>query len=101
MRVHPLPAAGPGDPQLPDVQGPGGLRRRDLRVAGGDRPGWVPGGGRTPVVGESVYCLAGDGVVASLHGKTGDGSRLLQIRLSDPKAPPFYAAASNVLVAPR
>jgi len=37
--------------------------------------------------------------VLSVHGKTGDGSRLLQIRLGD-GTPPFFAAASNVLVMP-
>jgi hypothetical protein len=36
----------------------------------------------------------------ALLGKTGDGSRLLEIRLGDVQAKPFFAAASNVLVAP-
>jgi hypothetical protein len=47
-----------------------------------------------------VYCAGGPGEVVSVHGKTGDGSRLLQIRLEDEAARPFFAAASNVLVAP-
>ena len=76
------------------------LREADFRVSPEDRPGWIRASERTPTVGEAVYCAAGEGAVASLHGKTGDGSRLLQIRLTDDKAPPFFAAASNVLVQP-
>ena len=43
---------------------------------------------------------AATGVVTAVLGKTGDGSRLLEIKLTDPAARPFFAAASNVLVAP-
>jgi hypothetical protein len=64
------------------------------------RPGWITGAERTPVVGEEVFCAAGPGEVAAVLGKTGDGSRLVEIRLPDPKAKPFFAAASNVLVTP-
>jgi hypothetical protein len=38
--------------------------------------------------------------VVRILGKTGDGSRLLELRLLEKDAPPFYAAASNVLVMP-
>ena len=73
----------------------------DLFVNGDDRPGWVTAHERVPTVGEEVYCAGGAGELAAVLGKTGDGSRLLEIRLSaDPKAKPFFAAASNVLVAP-
>jgi hypothetical protein len=75
-------------------------RSSDFRVVPEDRPGWVRGSERTPVIGETVYCAGGEGTMTALHGKTGDGSRLLQIRLSDEKAPPYFAAASNVLVSP-
>lgn len=64
------------------------------------RPGWRTGADRIPQVGEEVYCAGGPGEVIRVHGKTGDGSRLLELRLPDPKAKPFFAAASNVLVAP-
>lgn len=77
-----------------------GLRAEVFQVNPEDRPGWVAGSVRTPTVGEEVYCAGGAGTVASLHGKTGDGSRLLQIRLADEKASPYFAAATNVLVAP-
>jgi hypothetical protein len=64
------------------------------------RPGWVSGADRVPEVGEAVFCAAGEGEVIRVHGKTGDGSRLLELRLPDPKSKPFFAAASNVLVTP-
>jgi hypothetical protein len=76
------------------------LRAEEFRVSPEDRPGWVFGSVRTPEVGQEVYCAGGPGEVVSVHGKTGDGSRLLQIRLEDESARPFFAAASNVLVAP-
>jgi hypothetical protein len=76
------------------------LRGNDFRVVPEHRPGWVRGNERMPEIGEAVYCAGGEGTMTALHGKTGDGSRLLQIRLADGKAPPFFAAASNVLVCP-
>lgn len=76
------------------------MRAEEFLVVPEDRPGWVRGSDRTPLVGEDVYCAGGEGSIASVHGKTGDGSRLLQIRLSDDAAPPFFAAASNVLISP-
>ncbi len=76
------------------------IRPEDLHVAGNDRPDWVAGTLRMPGIGEEVLCAGGPGVVSAVLGKTGDGSRLLEIRLADPAARPFFAAASNVLVAP-
>ena len=76
------------------------MRAEEFRVDPEDRPGWVRGSDHIPAVGQEVYCAGGPGSVASVHGKTGDGSRLLQIRLSDETAPPFFAAASNVLISP-
>lgn len=75
------------------------LRGKDFQVCPEHRPGWIRGSERALVEGEAVYCAAGEGVVLSLHGRTSDGSRLLQIRLVD-EAPPFFAAASNVMVKP-
>ena len=72
----------------------------NLHVNGTDRPGWLPGTERMPRVGEEVYCAGGACTVETVLGKTGDGSRLLQIRLESPGAKPFFAAASNVLIAP-
>lgn len=77
------------------------VRLEDLHVTPELRPGWVTGAERRPNVGEEVMCAAGQGVVVAVRGKTGDGTPLVQIRLlSDEKAPAFYAAASNVLLAP-
>jgi hypothetical protein len=76
------------------------MRNSDYRVRPEHRPGWPSGSDSPPAVGETVYCAGGEGTVIALHGKTGDGSRLVQIQLSAAKAPPFFAAASNVLVKP-
>jgi hypothetical protein len=77
------------------------IRDQDLFVSSELRPGWVSASERTPAVGEAVFCVGGEGTVVAVLGKTGDGSRLLEIRLADPTARPFFAAASNVLVAPK
>lgn len=71
-----------------------------LHVDGEERPGWPSGRDREPLVGEEVFCTMGKGVVVAVQGRTGDGTRLLQISLDLPGSPPFYAAASNVLVHP-
>jgi hypothetical protein len=34
---------------------------------------------------------------AWVHGKTSDGSRLIELKLTDSEKPAFFAAASNVL----
>lgn len=76
------------------------LRVEEFLVSPEDRPGWVRGSDCGIEVGQEVYCAGGPGEVVSLHGRTGDGSRLVQIRLEDEAARPFFAAASNVLVDP-
>lgn len=76
------------------------MRDDELFVSDAAHPGWISGSQRSPRVGEEVFCTGGQGVVEAVLGKTGDGSRLLEIKLSDPAARPFFAAASNVLVAP-
>ncbi len=93
----PAAAEPPAEPARP------GRRRNhpELHVDRDDaHAGWSTGVERVPRVGDAVYCAAGVGEVRALLGKTGDGSRLLEIRLEDPAAKPFFAAASNVLVAP-
>lgn len=75
------------------------IKEDDLVVNAEKHPGWVAAQDRAPVVGDEVYCTGGTGVVTAVLGKTSDGSRLLEIRLTDPAARPFFAAASNVLVA--
>ncbi|MBX6366006.1 MAG: hypothetical protein IRZ00_19330 [Gemmatimonadetes bacterium] len=72
----------------------------DLRVDPAAHPGWLSGADRTPAVGDTVICTAGAATVVRVLGKTGDGSRLLELRLSNGETRSFFAAASNVLVAP-
>jgi hypothetical protein len=76
------------------------MRADNLTVSREAQPEWTTGVENLPCVGAVVMCTAGMAEVVRLHGKTGDGSRLLELRLVDEKAPPFYAAASNVLVNP-
>jgi hypothetical protein len=76
------------------------LRANEFIVSPTDRPGWTVGSERQIGVGDEVYCAGGLGTVASVHGKTGDGSRLIAVRLNEGSNAPFFAAASNVLVAP-
>jgi hypothetical protein len=76
------------------------LRFDELRVDRTDRNHWRSGDQEVPRVGQQVYCTEGLADVIRLLGKTGDGSRLLELRLTDRVAPSFFAAASNVLVAP-
>lgn len=72
-----------------------------LHVDGEARPGWISGAERCPTVGEEIYCTEGLAEVVRIHGKISDGSRLLELRLPSVKAAPFFAAASNILVAPK
>jgi hypothetical protein len=63
-------------------------------------PGWIVGSDRLPSVGDEVQCAEGTATVSRVLGRTGDGSRLLELVLPDRPKHPFFAAASNVLVAP-
>jgi hypothetical protein len=72
----------------------------DLRIDRDAHPGWHTGAEHTPTPGDRVVCSAGAGEIVAVRGKTGDGSRLVEIRLERDGAPPFFAAASNVLLAP-
>ena len=76
------------------------LRAEDFRIDSASRPGWILGTQCPLRIGMEVYCVGGEGKVTAVRGKTGDGSPLLEIQLMDTAAKPFFAAASNVLVAP-
>jgi len=77
--------------------GTGSIRRDSLRVTAMDRPGWCVGDGSTPQPGEAVFCVDGEAEVVRVLGRTGDGSRLLELMLpATPKAS-YFAASSNVL----
>jgi hypothetical protein len=76
------------------------LSREHLRVSNSELPGWLSGSERMPAIGEHVQCTEGLAQVTKILGKTGDGSRLLELTLEDRPRHPFFAAASNVLVPP-
>ncbi len=77
------------------------IRNAALRVDEALRPDWILATKRLPAVGEEILCAEGLATVIRLLGKTGDGSRLLELALPDrPPRLTFFAAASNVLVAP-
>jgi hypothetical protein len=72
-----------------------------LKVASSeDRPDWISATTRLPTIGERVCCAEGMAEVSKILGKTSDGSRLLELILPDRPRHPFFASASNVLVAP-
>jgi hypothetical protein len=77
------------------------IRPEDLHVDEKTHPDWTSGADMAPVVGDRVYCTAGLADVIRLAGKATDGTRILELKLIDVVAAPFFAAASNVLVAPR
>lgn len=74
------------------------ITREELRVETSAEPGWLKASEHLPAVGDRVQCSEGMAEVVRIAGKTGDGSRLLELVLPD-RRQPFFAAASNVLVA--
>jgi hypothetical protein len=74
------------------------IQRESLRIDASQKPGWLSGSEHLPAVGEKVQCTEGLAEVVRIAGRTGDGSRLLELSLPDRPKQPFYAAASNVLV---
>jgi hypothetical protein len=72
-----------------------------LRVAASEeRPDWISATDRLPALGEQVCCTEGMAELTKILGKTSDGSRLLELVLPERPRHPFFASASNVLVAP-
>ncbi len=76
------------------------IGRDTLTVHLEQQPDWVAATERALIIGERVLCAEGFGELARILGKTGDGSRLLELVLPDRPKQPFFAAASNVLIAP-
>ena len=76
------------------------LSPEKLKIDRTTRPDWPTGADRTPAVGEVVHCTEGPCTVVRVLGRTGNGSRLLELRLEGVERRPFFAAASNVLVHP-
>lgn len=71
-----------------------------LRVDADRFPESVSGYDRVPVRGERVFTHDGTAVVIALHGRTGSGGRLLELKMDDGRAAPYFATATNVRVAP-
>ena len=76
------------------------VRDVQLRVDVDLHPGWVSGADVELEPGDIVICTDGRAEVVKILGRTGDSSRLLELRLETPGAKPFFAAASNVLAQP-
>jgi hypothetical protein len=74
------------------------IERGSLEVDHEARPGWITANERLPQAGEEVFCTGGCAVVMRVLGRTGDRSRLLELRLAEGDGKPFFAAASNVLI---
>ena len=74
--------------------------RETLTVSQDTQPDWIAATERPLVVGEKVLCAEGLAELSKVLGKTGDGSRLLELILPERPKHPFFAAASNVLIAP-
>lgn len=68
-----------------------------LRVSSIEEPGWHSEPGRIPEVGEQVRCADGFAEVMVVLGRISDGSRLLELRLSE-RSGAYFASSSNVLV---
>jgi hypothetical protein len=76
--------------------------RNEFEIDRSSHPTWRTGAERAPAAGDEVVCTAGPARIIEVHGRTGDGSRLLELELLDQEgAKPFFAAASNVLMTPR
>lgn len=75
-------------------------KRETLSVDPDQQPGWIAATERPLVLGEQVLCAEGLAQLSRILGKTGDGSRLLELILPDRPKHPFFAAASNILIAP-
>ena len=75
-------------------------KRETLNVQADLQPDWIVATERPLVVGERVLCAEGYAELSRILGKTGDGSRLLELILPDRPKHPFFAAASNILIAP-
>lgn len=77
------------------------IKRETMQVTESpDRPGWVRATERLPEVGEDVLCAEGIAEVVRILGKTGDGSRLIELAFADRPRQAFFVAASNLLVPP-
>jgi translation initiation factor IF-1 len=78
-----------------------GLKPQDQRIDRSLHPEWATVAESDARSGDGVYCTAGPATIHRLLGKTGNGSRLLKLRLAGQPRASFFAAASNVLLEPQ
>ena len=71
-----------------------------LKIDTTSHPGWKTCAEQLPSLGEQVLCTDGLAEVVRILGRTQNGSRLLELRLPE-RRDSFFAAASNVLIAPQ
>jgi translation initiation factor IF-1 len=76
------------------------LKPQDQRLDRSIRPDWPTAVECQPRNGDEAYCTAGPARVVRVLGKTGNGSRLLELSVHTQPRVAFFAAASNVLIAP-
>jgi hypothetical protein len=76
------------------------LKPEELQIDRTQQPEWQSAEEAPVVAGSVVLCTAGLAQVVKVCGKTGNGSRLLELRLAEGDQHSFFAAASNVLVRP-
>ena len=79
------------------VQNTARVRRETLRISSIEIEGWSVSLDRVPAVGDAIHCVEGPATVTGVHGKTSDGSRLIELKLTESEKPAFFAAASNLL----
>jgi hypothetical protein len=76
------------------------MKPEELHVDTELHPDWCDGSKSQLKAGDTVLCTEGLAKIVKVAGKTGDGSRLLELKLVEGDQHPFFAAASNVRVAP-
>jgi hypothetical protein len=82
-------------------QGRLALRPQDQRIDRSTHPDWATVAESGARLGDGVYCTAGPATIHRVLGRTGNGSRLLELRLPGQPRSSFFAAASNVLLEPQ
>jgi hypothetical protein len=68
-----------------------------LQVSSIELDGWASSPDRTPSIGDFVHCVDGRAEVVAVHGRTGSGSRLIELKVDGSEGKAYFAAASNVL----
>lgn len=73
------------------------LQRQEFRIGATPHPGFHAEPGYVPKVGEEVQTTEGEAEVVRVLNRVTSG-RLLELRLKERPAPPFFAGSNNVLI---